>query len=88
MIFNIVNFHLCDTVYRWAIGFDFTDAIFESGAPEGTIVKTIMRLNMLMTNVKSVCRLMGNSELEKRIDSAVEMIKRDIVFCQSLYLTG
>lgn len=43
---------------------------------------------MLMSNVKSVCRLMGNSELEKRIDSAVEMIKRDIVFCQSLYLTG
>ncbi len=31
---------------------------------------------------------MGNSELEKKIDAAVEMIKRDIVFCQSLYLTG
>lgn len=43
---------------------------------------------MLMGNVKSVCRLMGNSELEHKIDDAVEMIKRDIVFCQSLYLTG
>lgn len=75
-------------MYKWAIGFDFADAIYESGAPEGTIVKTIMRLNMLMANVKSVCRLMGNSELEKKIDQAVEMIKRDIVFCQSLYLSG
>jgi superfamily II RNA helicase len=43
---------------------------------------------MLLGNVKSVCRLMGNSELEKKIDQAVEMIRRDIVFCQSLYLTG
>lgn len=43
---------------------------------------------MLLGNVKSVCRLMGNSELENKIDQAVEMIRRDIVFCQSLYLTG
>lgn len=83
-----MNFHLCDTVYKWAIGFDFADAIYDSKAPEGIIVKTIMRLNMLLGNVKSVCRLMGNSELEKKIDQAVEMIRRDIVFCQSLYLTG
>jgi superfamily II RNA helicase len=61
MIFNIINFHLSDTVYKWSIGLDFADAISDSQAPEGVIVKTIMRLNMLMGNVKSVCRLMGNS---------------------------
>ena len=56
-----MNFHLSDTVYKWANGFDFADAIFGCDAAEGIIVKTIMRLNMVLANVKSVCRLMGNS---------------------------
>lgn len=47
-----------------------------------------MRLSQLLSNSKSVCRIIGNSELEVKIDQALEAIKRDIVFCQSLYLTG
>lgn len=31
---------------------------------------------------------MGNSELEKKIDQGIESIKRDIVFCPSLYLSA
>lgn len=85
---SIVNFHLCDTVYKWAVGFDFVEARMESKAPEGNIVRTIMRLSQLLSNTKSVCRIIGNSELESKIDEALEAIKRDIVFCQSLYLTG
>lgn len=84
---SIINFHLVDTVYKWSVGFDFAEAKQDTKAPEGTIVRAIMRLNMLLTNIKSVCRLLGSSELEAKIDLAVESIKRDIVFCQSLYLS-
>ena len=58
-----MNFHLADTVYKWACGFDFADARQDSGAPEGTVVRVVMRLNMLLGNVKNVCRLMGSAEL-------------------------
>jgi superfamily II RNA helicase len=43
---------------------------------------------MLLGNIKSVCRILGSSDLEQKIDIASETIKRDIVFCQSLYLSA
>lgn len=62
-LFSIINFHLADTVYKWADGFDFVEAKDECKAPEGTIVRTIMRLNMLLGNIKNTCRIMGSSDL-------------------------
>ena len=47
-----------------------------------------MRLSQLMSNIKSVCRIIGNNELEDKLDRGLESIKRDIVFCQSLYLSN
>jgi ATP-dependent RNA helicase DOB1 len=87
-LFSIINFNMVDTVYKWAEGYDFVEAKEDCKAPEGTIVRSIMRLSMLLSNVKSTCRIMGNSELEKKIDQGIESIKRDIVFCQSLYLSA
>ena len=87
-IMSTCNFHLAETVYKWAIGFDFNEARTDTKAPEGTIVRAIMRLSQLLANAKSVCRIIGNSELEQKIEIAIESIKRDIVFCQSLYLSG
>ena len=87
-ILTLINFHLSETVYKWAVGFDFNEAASDTKAPEGTVVRTILRLNQLLSNVKSVCRIIGNHELEGKVNTAIECIKRDIVFCQSLYLTG
>lgn len=58
---SIANFHLAETVYKWAIGFDFNEARTGTKAPEGTIVRTIMRLSQLLANTKSVCRIIGNN---------------------------
>lgn len=63
LIISIINFHLSDTVYKWASGFDFAEAKQDTKAPEGTVVRAIMRLNMLLANIKSVCRILGSSEL-------------------------
>jgi superfamily II RNA helicase len=87
-LLSIINYHLADTVYKWADGFNFVEAKEDSKAPEGIIVRTIMRLNMLLGNVKNTCRIMGSSDLEAKVDQAIESIKRDIVFCQSLYLSA
>ena len=69
-IMGIINFHLSDTVYKWAIGLDFSDAACETKAPEGTIVRAILRLNQLLSNVRSVCKIIGNHELEGKVNTA------------------
>ena len=33
LLFSIINFHLADTVYKWAVGFDFAQAKQDSNAP-------------------------------------------------------
>ena len=33
MVFSIINFHLADTVYKWADGFDFIEAKEDTKAP-------------------------------------------------------
>ena len=58
-------------MYKWADGYDFIEAKEDCKAPEGTIVRSIMRLSMLLSNIKSTCRLMGSSDLEKKIDLAI-----------------
>lgn len=62
---------MADTVYKWSIGFDFNEARIGTQAPEGTIVRTIMRLSQLLANTKAVCRIIGNSELENKINDAL-----------------
>lgn len=71
MIMSTLNFHLVDTVYKWASGLDFKDAMADTRAPEGNIVKTIMRLNMLLGNIKNVCRILGSSDLEAKVEEAI-----------------
>jgi len=58
---------------------DFTEV------QEGIIVRCIQRLDELLKFVKLAAKLMGNSEMESKIESASECIRRDIVFCASLY---
>jgi len=53
---------------------------------EGTIVKTIQRLDMLLKDVKNAAKVMGNMNLCKKLEEASQLIKRDIVFVSSLYL--
>lgn len=70
-LLTLLNFHLCETVYKWAIGFDFSEAMSDTKAPEGMIVRTILRLNQLLSNVKSVCRIIGNFDLESKVNIAI-----------------
>lgn len=44
-----------------------------------------MRLENLLKNFKSSAKIIGHIPLSHKIDSCMEVIKRDIVFTQSLY---
>ncbi|AOA62913.1 Antiviral helicase [Komagataella phaffii CBS 7435] len=80
------RFNLVNVVYEWAKGTSFSDIMKLSSEAEGTIVRVITRLDEVCREVKSAALIIGDSALHDKMSEAQEKIKRDIVFCASLYL--
>ncbi|GFZ01664.1 RNA helicase, ATP-dependent, SK12/DOB1 protein [Actinidia rufa] len=85
---NNLKFGLVEVVYEWAKGTPFADICELTDVPEGLIVRTIVRLDETCREFKNAASIMGNSALYKKMESASNAIKRDIVFAASLYITG
>jgi antiviral helicase SKI2 len=83
---NHINFSLAKVVYEWALQKDFLEICKLTEAQEGSIVKTIQRLEILLRDVRNASKIMGNMEMLKKMEIASALIKRDIVFASSLYL--
>lgn len=69
-------------------GTPFADICELTDVPEGLIVRTIVRLDETCREFKNAASIMGNSALYKKMETASNAIKRDIVFAASLYITG
>lgn len=52
---------------------------------EGIIVRTIQRLDEMLSDVKAAAKLFGDPSLSDRMDLASKCVRRDIVFAASLY---
>lgn len=53
---------------------------------EGTIVRAITRLDETCREVRDAARIVGNADLFKKMEECQKGIRRDIVFCASLYV--
>ena len=82
----VVNFGLCAVVYQWARGVPFKEICQMTQFQEGSIVRTITRLDELCRDIQNAARVMGNPSLYHKMEAASQCIKRDIVFAASLYL--
>lgn len=80
------RFALVNVVYEWARGLSFNEIMQISPEAEGTIVRVITRLDEICREVKNAALIVGDSTLHSKMGEAQERIKRDIVFCASLYL--
>lgn len=80
------RFALINVVYEWARGLSFSEIMKVSVELEGTIVRVITRLDEICRQVKNAALIVGDSTLHSKMSEAQERIKRDIVFCASLYL--
>ncbi|XP_060175054.1 DExH-box ATP-dependent RNA helicase DExH11 isoform X2 [Lycium barbarum] len=83
-----LKFGLVEVVYEWAKGTPFAEICELTDVPEGVIVRTIVRLDETCREFRNAAAIMGNSALYKKMETASNMIKRDIVFAASLYITG
>lgn len=80
------RFALMNVVYEWGRGMSFNQIMEMSIEAEGTIVRVITRLDEICREVKNAALIIGDSVLHSKMSEAQERIKRDIVFCGSLYL--
>lgn len=83
-----MNFGLSEVVYEWARGTQFADICRLTDVQEGSVVRTIVRLDEMCRDVRNAARIMGDSTLYAKMEEASTAIKRDIVFSASLYIAG
>ena len=48
-------------------------------------MRTIQRLDEILKDVKNASHIVGDPTLQKKMEDASQLIKRDIVFAASLY---
>lgn len=80
------RFALVEVVYNWALGMSFNRITDLTDVMEGTIVRVVTRLDETCREVMSAARLVGDPGLYAKMEKAREMIRRDVVFCASLYM--
>ena len=81
-----LNFGLLEVVYEWARGKPFKQICTLTMVEEGIIVRTISRLDEVCREVRNSARIIGEPRLYRKMESASDCIKRDIIFATSLYL--
>jgi len=77
---------MMEAVFAWCKGAKFVDVQKLTGSFEGTTIRTLRRLEELVRQLANASKAIGNHELQTKFEKGSEMIKRDIVFCSSLYL--
>ena len=83
-----MKFGLAEVTHEWAKGARFADVCVLTDVQEGSIVRTITRLDEMTRDVRNAARIMGDSALFEKMELASAAIKRDIVFSASLYVAG
>jgi len=81
-----LNPGLMEAVFAWCKGAKFVDVQKLTGTFEGTTIRTLRRLEELVRQLSSAAKAIGNHELQTKFERGSELLKRDIVFCSSLYL--
>lgn len=80
------RFGMVEVVYEWARGMSFNRITDLTDVLEGTIVRVITRLDETCREVKNASRIIGDPALFTKMQTAQEMIKRDITAVASLYM--
>lgn len=80
------RFGLVEVVYEWARGMSFNRITDLTDVLEGTIVRTITRLDETCREVRNAARIIGDPTLFSKMETCQELIKRDICATASLYM--
>lgn len=82
---SIVRWELAHPIYEWAKGTPFFMIANMTSEQEGDIVVCVKRLCEVLRDAQSVARCIGNTHLHEKLEEAVDLIRRDVIFNGSLY---
>merc|ERR1712113_810314 len=78
--------YMMDIVYEWCKGATFMQLCKMTDIFEGSIIRSMRRLEELLRQMIQAAKNIGNTELENKFSESIKLMKRDIVFAASLYL--
>eukprot|EP01063_Lacrimia_lanifica_P023042 TRINITY_DN3054_c0_g1_i1.p1 TRINITY_DN3054_c0_g1~~TRINITY_DN3054_c0_g1_i1.p1 ORF type:complete len:1287 (+),score=519.06 TRINITY_DN3054_c0_g1_i1:82-3942(+) len=81
-----LNFNIAEAVWEWAYGTPFLTVVESCRAREGTLIRDITRLDGVCREFLKAARSLGDTTLQEKFARCSELIRRDVVFCTSLYL--
>ncbi|CAG0883855.1 unnamed protein product [Darwinula stevensoni] len=78
--------YLMDVVYAWCKGANFSKVCAMTDIFEGSIIRSMKRLEELLRQMCQAAKAIGSAELEQKFLEGGKMLKKDIAFAASLYL--
>ena len=73
-------------LYAWTLGAKFVEVIKLTDTFEGTVIRSIRRLEEMLRQLASASHAIGDMALKEKFEDCSKKIRRDIVFAASLYL--
>lgn len=85
---NSFNAALVDVAYSWSNGAKFVDIckLADNAIFEGSIIRSLRRLDELLRQLASASAAIGNIELKNKFEEGSTKIRRGVVFAASLYM--
>ena len=81
------NPELMEVTYKWCKGKKFEEICKLTEVYEGTIIRCLRRVEELLKQLSLVSKTqLENLEMHAKIESAIEKLKRGIIFAASLYI--
>ena len=77
---------MMDVAYAWSNGAKFSELCKMSEIFEGSIIRSLRRLEELLRQLASASMAIGNNELVKMFETGAQKIRRGVVFAASLYI--
>ena len=77
---------LMELCYAWAKGAKFAELMKTTTVFEGSVIRTLRRMEELLRQLGAGAGAVGEAELSAKFAAAAQLLKRDIVFAASLFL--
>ena len=81
-----INVGVAQAVMMWVEGSTFEAIMEAQTAYEGSVVRTIRRLEELLRQLATTSDIVGNKRLEEKLTNCSTLLRRGVVFAASLYL--
>ena len=77
-----------EPTYAWATGQSIYEITHKfDGVYEGTFIRNILRIHNMLENIKNICQTIDNATMLKKLENIEDLLLRDQVTTESLYIT-